>query len=270
MSISDTLSLFAIAISVLSAIGVYLSPIINSHLNKRDLNRENHKKDLINHVLYPLIDGIQTFQYHEFSISSIGYIVPDNDTLKRFKNRVYDFITTIPSSKDSNGWFDYSLYHDYVNHNKHLYDEIESDRIRLKKDMPIYVEKKWNLIIELSKKFEECVSNYIREVTTKQGVSFGGEENILKMNLISIALMKLLDPDNPNLSPLESQFSGEKSIMLKSVYRTIESSGIQSIAEDLLVKQEEIQNYLTSIRNKIFEEATSGKKLNGTCHRLGA
>ena len=270
MSISDTLSLFAIAISVLSAIGVYLSPIINSRLNKKDLNRENHKRDLNNHALYRLVEGVQTFQYHEFSISPIGYMVPDDDTLKRFKNRVFDFITTIPSSEDSNNWFDYSLYQDYVNHNKHLYDEIEAVRIRLNKDTPIYVEKRWNLIIELSKKIDSCVSKYIREVTTKQGIIVVGEENILKRELISIALMKLLDPDSPNIFPLESQFSGEKSIMLESVYRIIESSGIQSMAEDLRVRQEEIQNYLTSTRNKIFEEATSGKKLNGTCHRLGA
>lgn len=107
-------------------------------------------------------------------------------------------------------------------------------------------------------------------MTTKQGIIVVGEENILKRELISIALMKLLDPDSPNIFPLESQFSGEKSIMLESVYRIIESSGIQSMAEDLRVRQEEIQNYLTSTRNKIFEEATSGKKLNGTCHRLGA
>ena len=39
-----------------------------------------------------------------------------------------------------------------MNHNKHLYDEIEAVRIRLKKDTPIYVEKRWNLIIELSKR----------------------------------------------------------------------------------------------------------------------
>jgi hypothetical protein len=151
-----------------------------------------------------------------------------------------------------------------------LYDEIEAVRIRLNKDTPIYVEKRWNLIIELSKKIDSCVSKYIREVTTKQGIIVVGEENILKRELISIALMKLLDPDSPNIFPLESQFSGEKSIMLESVYRIIESSGIQSMAEDLRVRQEEIQNYLTSTRNKIFEEATSGKKLNGTCHRLGA
>ena len=270
MSLSEILSLIAIAISFLSVIAVFLSPIINSRLNKKTSDRESHKRDLINYALNPLIQGIETFLYSEFSISQIGYIAPDEATLKIYKNRVFDFTATIPRSKDSNDWFDFNLYQDYKNHNKDLYDDMEAVRIRLKKDMPIYIEKRWKLIIALSRMFEECVSKYIREVTTKQGMSLGGEENDLKMKLISIALMKMLDPDNPDLLPLESLFSGEKLLMLETAYLVIESSGIQSMAEDLSVNQDRIIQYLISTKNRIFEEATSGKKLNGTCHRLAA
>lgn len=268
MSISETLGLVAIAISVLSATGVYLSPIINSWLIKKSSDRESHKRDLIKHALNPLIRGIETFLYREFDLSPIGYMVPDNDMLKRYKSRVFDFIASIPSPANPDDWYDGSLYQDYQNHNKDLYYKIEAARKSLKEDMPIYVEKRWNLIIELSKRFDESVSIYIQGVRNKTGIIGVGEESELKMKAIVIAMMKLLDYSNPNLPPLEYQFSKEKSAILDLVNGTIESSDIQSLAQDLHESENNIRQYLTDTRNRIFEEATTGKRLVGNCHRL--
>jgi hypothetical protein len=128
----DFYSGLAVGISLISAIGVYLAPLINDKVKRRRDRRETHKRELTVHVLKPLIRQINYFLYQEIAIrqdQSFGKITPD--MVNKYANRKFDFVGVEPDytsfndlRKNNDEWFDEGLFSDLKNHYYNLSEEM--------------------------------------------------------------------------------------------------------------------------------------------------
>jgi hypothetical protein len=64
----DFYSGLAVGVSAVSAVGVYLPPLVNDRIRRLRDSREMHKQQLVKHVLKPLIVQIGYFLFEEITI----------------------------------------------------------------------------------------------------------------------------------------------------------------------------------------------------------
>ena len=259
----DFYSGLAVGISSISAIGVYVAPLLHDKVKRsRDL-RETHKRELIIHVLKPLIRQINYFLYQEIAIRQdqrFEKIAPD--MVNTYAGRNFDFVGIEPVytsfkdiGKNNDEWFDEGLFNDLKNHYNNLCEEIKLTRGILATNMPTYVRKRWELINELYDK-----------LSLKFNSSFNGPDDL--GNMVTVAVMRLLYYEQREWQVLYDT--------MKSVAGF--SAAIQDILSDVdfdakvgeIAKiQQTVVDSLNKLRGNLNKEATSGAQLKGDCHYLG-
>lgn len=273
----------AIGISSISAIGVYLAPLIQDKVKRSRDSREMHKQELTVHVLKPLIRQINYFLRQEIAIKQDqSFEKTTDDLVNKYANRKFDFVGIEPiytSPKDlgkDNEWFDSDLFSDLENHFPDLSKEINEARDIITRSMPTYVRSRWELVgmledwlrpllYDLADKFYEN-SNHKKSGITSADDMMRREK--WKRVGILVALMKLFYYPNeqwPTLFETANSIDG----LMKIVDTILEKDNIRKQADELIKIQNNITGPLDTLRNHLNEVATSGKILPGKCHYLG-
>ncbi|MCL6090337.1 MAG: hypothetical protein M1393_04780 [Candidatus Thermoplasmatota archaeon] len=277
MVYSELLSIIALVISIISASGVYVAPIIHSHFSKKSNQREEHKKSIKENVLKPLIHGINYFIRNQVRIYLTEGILslPSEEILQRYIRGIFDFKITpqtisINDIPDENEWFDSDLYSDFKCHNSKLYEEIEEVESYIKEKMPIHVKKRWRLVIDIYTKIKQTVSDFVNKEVDRSGVFGVGEKDDLTAVSTKVALLRLLeaDPASTGLDSLSSRLVGKTEILIE-IENIVSDKEFMKKAEKLCEVENEILKTLSDLRSDINREATSGAKLKGKCHYLG-
>ena len=259
----DFYSGLAVGISSISAIGVYVAPLLHDKVKRsRDL-RETHKRELIIHVLKPLIRQINYFLYQEIAIrqdQSFAKITPD--MVNKYADRKFDFVGFEPvytsfkdSGKNNDEWFDNGLFSDLKNHYNNLSEEVKLTRGILTTNMPTYVRKRWELINEL-----------YDTLSSKFNAPFNGPDDL--GNMVTVALMRLLFYQQ---SEWQALYDTMKNIPgFNAAIQDITSDvGFNTRVDEIAKIQSTIVDSLNKLRGQINKYATSGAKLEGTCNYLG-
>ncbi len=277
MTVSLLLSIAALLVSIVSASGVYLAPFVHNYFNMKNKQRESHKLEIRKYVLLPLISGINHFIHHEVqAYLTAGFEgVPSKDTLQRYIHDTFDFKVPpyiIPLDKISHDvdWFDDSLYQDLKCHNKSLYKEIESVGEAIRKKMPVHVEKRWKLLIQIYTALKPIVTEHVNAEVKKSGVYGMSEIEDLSSISTIVAMLKILkaDPDSTGLYSLLPKLAGKETI-LAEIDAIASDNNYINMVDGLLQVENEVLKLLTDLRDQITNEATSGVKLRGKCHYLG-
>lgn len=274
MTFSDLLAITAIIISLISALGVYIAPILHEHFSKKLKARDEHKKEITKHILKPLIAGINYFIQSEIlSFRTTGIYIPSENELQSFINRPFS-LNISPAwgseSESNDEWFDDDLYSDFRFHNGELYTKMEDAKNWLNERMPFYVEKRWRFTIAVYDEIESSAKKYVERIVKESGVYSPTESNEMTSVSTKISLLRLMQFDSMStaLESLESRISGKKEIV-EAVEKCVSNNGFIQQAAELCGLEQEITKYLEKLRNDINWEATSGAKLQGKCHYLG-
>lgn len=277
MTLSLLLSIAALAVSIVSASGVYFAPFVHNYVNTKNQQRESHKMEIRKHVFLPLDRGINHFIQNDVqAYLTAGFAsIPSEDTIERYKRAAFDFkkapttisVTELPNTTD---WFDDDLYSDLHCHNDTIYQEIERAGKEIKVKMPIHVEKHWRLKIRLYSTLKPFVTSFVKAEAEASGIYGMTEiEDISSVSTI-IAMLKLLqaDPDSTGLYNLMSRLAGKETILIE-IEKIAADNDFIKMADDLLKVENEVLKLLMDLRSHINKEATSGSKLKGNCHYLG-
>lgn len=277
MTYSDALSIIALIISIVSASGVYIAPLIHGYFNKKATQRDLHKQEIREHVFYPLILGINYYIQHEVMAYLTGGIarIPSKTEIDRYAKGPFDFkispqTITINEANNQNYWFDEDLYSDLKCHNSELHSQIEEAESYINRNMPSHVKGRWNLTAEIYNKLKPVVEEYDHREFESSGVLSLGEVDDLTSLTSMVALLKILNanPSSTGLENLSSRLSGKKELQ-DEVERIASEIELSKMAEELKEKENGLVQKLTELRSKINREATSGSNLKGKCHYLG-
>lgn len=259
----DFYSGLAVGISSISAIGVYVAPLLHDKVKRsRDL-RETHKRELVIHVLKPLIRQINYFLYQEIAIRQdqrFEKITPD--MVNKYADRKFDFVGIEPvytSFKDSgindDEWFDNGLFSDLKNHYNNLSEEVKLTRGILTTNMPTYVRKRWELINEL-----------YDTLSSKFNAPFNGPDDL--GNMVTVAVMRLLFYKQSEWQVLYDTMKNIPGFNA-AIQDIISDVGFNAKVGEIAKIQETVVESLNKLRGNLNKEATSGAQLKGDCHYLG-
>jgi hypothetical protein len=255
----DFYSGLAVGISSISAIGVYLAPLLLDKVKRCRDRRETHKRELTIHVLKPLIRRINYFLYQEIAIRQdqrFNKITPD--MVNKYADRNFDFVDneTVYTSfndlgKNNDEWFDGDLFSDLKNHYNNLSEEVKRTRGILTTDMPTYVRKRWELINELY----DTLSSKINAPD-----DWG--------NMVTVVLMRLFYYKKDEWQTIYDTMKNIPGFSA-AIQDVISNEGFNTKADEIAKIQKTIVDSLNELRGDINKEATSGAQLKGDCHYLG-
>ncbi len=217
----------AVGISVVSAVGVYLSPLINDRIKRLRDSREMHKQQLVKHVLKPLIRQIGYFLFQEIAIrEDQDFKKISEEWIKKYTERKFDFVGTEPiySSLEEIGnvkdeWYDSDLFSDLENHFPELAKEVGRSRATVTTSMPTYVKLTWQLVGELDDLLRPQLNDLAQRIydasDNKKAGKMTGEDlergrGYTRIGII-VALMKLFfypTEQWPNLLEMASKIDG--------------------------------------------------------------
>jgi hypothetical protein len=268
-SVSTTGNIYlciSVAISVISVIGVFLSPYLNYIVQKRREARDAHKTELRKHVLKPLIRGIDSFWNQNLGIDEFQTRFSEK-TEKQAKDYsfgpIYSIKASIPllisisGSNEPDEWFDDSLYNDMKHHYEDLFQLVEDTEAFLQDKMPKLVWDRWMLTNELHKR--------IRPIILEMNPT--ANATIVEEDAVTGMLYNLLDYPRqywPNLYN-----SLETLNLMKEMLNIVGDAGLREKGIELNKKYEEIKNKLfNEVKHKIEVKVISGKTLTGKCSYL--
>lgn len=259
----DFYSGLAIGISLVSAIGVYLAPLLHDKVKRCRDRRETHKRELTTHVLKPLVRQINYFLYQEIAIrhdQSFEKITPD--MVNKYAGRNFDFVGIEPvyisfndPRKNNDEWFDEDLFSDLKNHYNNLSEEVYHSRGILKVNMPTYVRKRWELINEL-----------YDTLNSKLNAPYNGPDGL--GNMVTVALMRLLFYEQGQWKALYDTMKNIPGFSA-AIQGIISDKGFNTKVDEISKFQKTMVGSLSELRSNINKEATSGAELEGDCHYLG-
>lgn len=255
----------SVAISVISVIGVFLSPYVNYIMQKRRESRDLHKTELRKHALKPLIRGINSFWEQNLRIDEFHtrpVEISEKEANDYAFGSLYSIKASIPlpisiskiGSTDPDEWFDEALYNDMKNHYVALFNVVEDAESFLQDKMPKLVWDRWMLTNELHRR----ISPTIQKIDPTTNSTSKEEAAVTGM------LLNLLGNPRQNWPNL---------------YNTMESANLMPEMlnivgdADLIKAGIELNNEYGAIQTKLFKEVRpkievkviSGKELTGNC-----
>lgn len=267
----------AVGISLVSAIGVYLSPVITEHYKSKTEKREIHKNELTIHVLKPLIGKIEYFKRTEFQLSqNQSFDKVPKEIIQRYSKRTFDFVGIEPIympisevGKNDTSWFDKDLFDDLKNHYPQLDKEISQTRSILVTHMPSYVEKFRKLINRLYEVIEPELDYLDKQSNSISAGTNNRKYSSYARTLVTISLLKLFYYPVTQWQDLYENFRSESKLM-DIVDKTVEDDDLRKEVDNIVGEiQNKIVESLDNLRNHLNRNVTSGRKLSGNCHYLG-
>jgi hypothetical protein len=263
MNFYNGVAIVALVISLVSAIGVYLAPLIHDKVKRSRDSREIHKRELTVHVLKPLIRQINYFLRQEIAIrQDQSFEKIPSDMVDKYANRNFDFVGIEPIfisfkglGENNDGWFDENLFNDLKNHYSKLNEDVNHTRGILTTYMRTYVRKRWELINDLydilSPKFKD---------------PYNGPHDL--GNMVTVALMRLLFYEQQQWQALYDKIKNIPDFD-KAIEVIMSDDDFKTKADEISKIQKTVVDSLLNLRNNINREATSGAKLEGNCNYLG-
>lgn len=271
LTFSDLISGIALGVSTFSALGVYITPVLQDWRKSKIDNLKNHKRAIEEYVLNPLrVRLIDYMDYYLYKYKRDGIVVYSEKEIKEVTSNQGDFIHIPPlmqiysriGDKDNQGrMFNLRLYEDYRNHDPEMYNQIESKRLSVSKIVQSFQERKMAFTRKIYEKLRPEIE---KDLPTDKSSQI--EDTALLATKVS--LLQFLGPGNVDMNNLRNRLSG-----LDNTISTMDSlRGKEEFleVEDVLSEYDrDIMNEILDLEHEIYLKATSGKKLGGDCHYLG-